>query len=126
MNINRHGIRICHCVFCSMWQRVPDAGPEPDLVRIGIGGIANTAFCSILQWRKEREAEGLLKLSHSFMQKTEHPELELLVKVLNINLDKNLEILETCRLLKKYMLLVHKYGSMRLNTKISIKRLKRL
>ena len=42
------------------------------------------------------------------MQKTEHPELELLVKVLNINLDKNLEILETCRLLKEYMLLVHK------------------
>ena len=42
------------------------------------------------------------------MQKTEHPELELLVKVLNINLDKNLEILGTCRLLKEYMLLVHK------------------
>ncbi|WP_288743291.1 hypothetical protein [uncultured Clostridium sp.] len=42
------------------------------------------------------------------MQKTEHPELELLVKVLNINLDKNLEILETCQLLKEYMLLVHK------------------
>ena len=56
----------------------------------------------------EREAESLLKLSHSFKQKTEHPELELLVKVLNINLDKNLEILETCRLLKEYMLLVHK------------------
>ncbi len=33
---------------------------EPDLVRIGIGGIADTAFCSILQWRKEREAEGCL------------------------------------------------------------------
>lgn len=93
-------------VLCG--KRVPDAGPEPDLVRIGIGGIADTAFCSILQWRKEREAEGLLKLSHSFMQKTEHPELELLVKVLNINLDKNLEILGTCRLLKEYMLLVHK------------------
>lgn len=30
------------------------------------------------------------------------------MKVLNINLDKNLEILETCRLLKEYMLLVHK------------------
>ena len=93
-------------VLCG--ERVPDAGPEPDLVRIGIGGTADTAFCSILQWRKEREAEGLLKLSHSFMQKTEHPELELLVKVLNINLDKNLEILETCQLLKEYMLLVHK------------------
>ncbi|WP_455146257.1 transposase [Clostridium sp.] len=56
----------------------------------------------------EREAESLLKLSHSFKQKTEHPDLELLVKVFNINLEKNLEILETCRLLKEYMLLVHK------------------
>ena len=36
------------------------------------------------------------------MQKTEHPELELLVKVLNINLDKNLEILETCRFERIY------------------------
>ena len=65
-------------------------------------------FVVFYNGEKEREAEGLLKLSHSFMQKTEHPELELLVKVLNINLDKNLEILETCRLLKEYMLLVHK------------------
>ena len=31
-----------------------------------------------------------------------------LYTVANINLDKNLEILETCRLLKEYMLLVHK------------------
>ena len=62
-------------------------------------------FVVFYNGEKEREAEGLLKLSHSFMQKTEHPELELLVKVLNINLDKNLEILETCRLLKEYMLL---------------------
>ena len=37
-------------VLCG--KRVPDAGPEPDLVRIGIGGTADTAFCSILQWRK--------------------------------------------------------------------------
>lgn len=65
-------------------------------------------FVVFYNGEKEREAEGLIKLSHSFMQKTEHPELELLVKVLNINLDKNLEILETCRLLKEYMLLVHK------------------
>ena len=44
-------------------------------------------FVVFYNGEKEREAEGLLKLSHSFMQKTEHPELELLVKVLNINLD---------------------------------------
>lgn len=58
-------------VLCG--KRVPDAGPEPDLVRIGIGGTADTAFCSILQEKKEREAEGRLNVT-SFMQKTEHPE----------------------------------------------------
>ena len=35
-------------------------------------------------------------------------EEDLKKTVLNINLDKNLEILGTCRLLKEYMLLVHK------------------
>ena len=33
-------------------------------------------FVVFYNGEKEREAEGLLKLSHSFMQKTEHPELE--------------------------------------------------
>lgn len=37
-----------------------------------------------------------------------NPELELIVKVLNINLDKKQRILETCCLLKEYMLLVDK------------------
>lgn len=43
-------------VLCG--ERVPDAGPEPDLVRIGIGGTADTAFCSILQWRKRAGGGG--------------------------------------------------------------------
>lgn len=94
-------------VLCG--KRVPDAGPEPDLVlHRHWWNCRHLHFVVFYNGEKEREAEGLLKLSHSFMQKTEHPELELLVKVLNINLDKNLEILETCRLLKEYMLLVHK------------------
>ena len=57
---------------------------------------------------EEREAESVLKLSHSFCQKADEPELELIVKVLNINLDKKQRILETCCLLKEYMLLVDK------------------
>ena len=58
--------------------------------------------------KEEQEAESVLKLSHSFCQKTDEPELELIVKVLNINLDKKQRILETCCLLKEYMLLVDK------------------
>lgn len=56
----------------------------------------------------EQEAETMLRLSHSFQQKTDKPELELMVRVLNINLDKKQEVLEACQLLKEYMLLVNK------------------
>lgn len=57
---------------------------------------------------EERDVESVLKLSRSFKQKTDEPELELIAKVLNINLDKKQEVLEACRLLKEYMLLVDK------------------
>lgn len=56
----------------------------------------------------EQEAETILRLSHSFQQKTDKLELELMVRVLNINLDKKQEVLEACQLLKEYMLLVNK------------------
>lgn len=56
----------------------------------------------------EQEAETILRLSHSFQQKTDKPELELMVRVLNINLYKKQEVLEACQLLKEYMLLVNK------------------
>lgn len=56
----------------------------------------------------EQEAETILRLSHSFQQKTDKPELELMVRVLNINLDKKQEVLEACQLLKEYMFLVNK------------------
>ena len=65
-------------------------------------------FVVFYNGEEEKEAESILKLSHSFLQKTEKPELELIVKVLNINLDKKTEILETCQLLKEYMILVNK------------------
>ena len=81
MNISQPGIRICRCVVLFTRARL---------------------------LRKEREAESVLKLSHSFCQKADEPELELIVKVLNINLDKKQRILETCCLLKEYMLLVDK------------------
>ena len=59
---------------------------------------------------EEQEAESELRLSQSFKQKTDKPELELIVKVLNINLDKNQDVLNTCQLLKEYMLMIDKTG----------------
>lgn len=63
-------------------------------------------FVVFYNGEEEQEAESELKLSQSFKQKTDKPELELIVKVLNINLDKNQDVLEACQLLKEYMLLV--------------------
>ena len=53
-----------------------------------------------------------LKLSDSFLQQVEDPELELKVKVYNINPGKNPELLEHCQRLKEYMIFVEKYASM--------------
>ena len=49
-----------------------------------------------------------LKLSDSFLQQVEDPELELKVKVYNINPGKNPELLEHCQRLKEYMIFVEK------------------
>jgi len=52
------------------------------------------------------ETESTMHLSNAYQQKVEYPELDLRVRVIDINLEKNSEVLETCRLLKEYMLLV--------------------
>ena len=56
----------------------------------------------------EEAAQLELKLSDSFLQQVEDPELELKVKVYNINPGKNPELLEHCQRLKEYMIFVGK------------------
>lgn len=70
--------------------------------------VSTPHFVVFYNGETEQEAETILRLSHSFQQKTDKPELELMVRVLNINLDKKQEVLEACQLLKEYMLLVNK------------------
>ena len=48
------------------------------------------------------------KLSDAYEQKTDYPELELLVTMLNINLGKNSEIMNKCQTLLEYMQYVEK------------------
>ena len=48
------------------------------------------------------------KLSDAYEQKTDHPELELLVTMLNINLGNNSEIMNKCHTLLEYMQYVEK------------------
>lgn len=54
------------------------------------------------------EDESILKLSDAFEVPTNHPELELTVRVLNINPGHNAPLLESCITLKQYMEFVTK------------------
>ncbi len=49
-----------------------------------------------------------LKLSDSFMQKTDSPELELIVTVLNVNYDHNNDLMERCVALRDYSILIQR------------------
>lgn len=52
--------------------------------------------------------EAMLKLSSAFEKHEGEPELELMVRVLNINKGFNQELLEQCQMLKEYVLYVDK------------------
>ena len=54
------------------------------------------------KWAKER----VLKLSDAFMVQDEEPDVELKVKVININPEEKHEILERCRVLRDYSIFI--------------------
>ncbi len=60
---------------------------------------------------EEASERQVLRLSEAFEKPMEEPEVELRVTVLNINPGNNRELLESCRLLKEYMLYVEKVRS---------------
>ena len=71
-------------------------------------GIPTPRFVMFYNGTDEEAAQLELKLSDSFLQQVEDPELELKVKVYNINPGKNPELLEHCQRLKEYMIFVGK------------------
>ena len=60
---------------------------------------------------EETPERQMLQLSEAFEKPMEEPEVELRVTVLNINPGNNRKLLESCRLLKEYMLYVEKVRS---------------
>ncbi len=52
--------------------------------------------------------KSLMKLSDSFMQETDLPELELIVTVLNVNNDHNKDLMEHCAALRDYATLIQR------------------
>ena len=49
-----------------------------------------------------------LKLSDAFFEKRDRLSVEVIVKVINVNYEKGARLLEKCRLLREYSILIHK------------------
>ena len=54
------------------------------------------------------DEEGELRLSDAFVKKQENPNLEVIVKVKNINMGNSRELFEKCRPMRDYMIFVDK------------------
>lgn len=72
------------------------------LYRTGRIPIPTPEFFVFYNGDKAFPEEKLLKLSDAYIEKTDHPMLELIVKVININLLANHPILARCRPLYEY------------------------
>ena len=69
---------------------------------------------NLVEWyngTEEISERQVLRLSEAFEKPVEEPEVELCVTVLNINPGNNQALMESCRLLKEYMLYVEKVRS---------------
>ena len=68
--------------------------------------IPTPRFVVFYNGKKNTEERFEYKLSDAYISKTDNPELELKVTVLNINIGKNKKVLEQCKTLYKYSVFV--------------------
>ena len=73
-------------------------------------------FVVFYNGKEEAPEQYDLRLSDVFEQETEHPEIELVCRVYNINKGKNAQLLSKCRTLREYMYFVDR---VRKNNEIS-------
>ena len=73
--------------------------------------IPTPRFVVFYNGLKDVPERQVLRLSEAFEKPVEEPEVELCVTVLNINPGNNQALMESCRLLKEYMLYVEKVRS---------------
>ena len=64
--------------------------------------IPTPEFYVLYNGDEDYPLEKELFLSDAFIQKSENPQLELVVKVININFEENNKLLEECNILKEY------------------------
>lgn len=70
--------------------------------------IPTPRFITFYNGTIKLEDEKIYKLSDLFAKKTDNPELELIVKVININEGHSKELMEDCKTLKEYSIFVSK------------------
>ena len=70
--------------------------------------LPSPTFVVFYNGKQKMEEEGELRLSDAFVKKQENPNLEVIVKVKNINMGNSRELFEKCRPMRDYMIFVDK------------------
>ena len=70
--------------------------------------LPSPTFVVFYNGKQKMEEEGALRLSDAFIKKQGIPNLELIVKVKNINMGNSQELFEKCRPMRDYMIFVGK------------------
>ena len=70
--------------------------------------LPSPTFVVFYNGKQKMEEEGELSLSDAFVKKQENPNLEVIVKVKNINMGNSQELFEKCRPMRDYMIFVDK------------------
>ena len=69
---------------------------------------SSPTFVVFYNGKQKMDEEGELRLSDAFVKKQENPNLEVIVKVKNINMGNSRELFEKCRPMRDYMIFVDK------------------
>ena len=72
------------------------------------GTKISPTFVVFYNGKQKMDEEGELRLSDAFVKKQENPNLEVIVKVKNINMGNSRELFEKCRPMRDYMIFVDK------------------
>ena len=70
--------------------------------------LPSPTFVVFYNGKQKMDEEGELRLSDAFVKKQENPNLEVIVKVKNINMGNSRELFEKCRPMRDYMIFVDK------------------
>jgi predicted transposase YdaD len=81
---------------------------DVDLYSSGLKRFPTPRFVVFYNGVEEKPEHWEICLSEAFEQSTESPKLELVVTVININLGKNKELMEACKVLHDYAVFIQK------------------